>query len=225
MKKMEAFFAMLIISGTPGLVNAQTSVSKFKPTNIYEKFITLNFIKDISFTATVDLPIIPFGDLKVLKEEVSKKVVDESTVNAIEKISAKQLKYAMLLDVEVESIKDGSLFYFLEEWYGTRYRMGGTTKKGIDCSAFAKSLISAVYALEIPRTAKEQYKKCEHLKKDELMEGDLVFFNTRGGVSHVGVYITNGYFVHSASSDGVMISNLEDSYFSRRFIGGGRVKY
>ncbi len=54
------------------------------------------------------------------------------------------------------------------------------------------------------------------------MEGDLVFFNTRGGVSHVGVYITNGYFVHSAASDGVMISNLEDSYFLRRFIGGGR---
>jgi lipoprotein Spr len=57
------------------------------------------------------------------------------------------------------------------------------------------------------------------------MEGDLVFFNTRGGVSHVGVYITNGNFVHSASSEGVMTSNLEDAYYSRRFIGGGRVNY
>ncbi len=225
MKKMEAFFAMLIISGTPGLVNAQTSLSKFKPANIDEKFITLNFIEDISFTATVNLPINSSSDLKVLKEEVSKKVVDKSTVNAIEKISARQLKYAMLMDVEVESIKDGLLFDFVEEWYGIRYRMGGTTKKGIDCSAFTKSLMSAVYKLEIPRTAKEQYKKCEHLKKDELTEGDLVFFNTRGGVSHVGVYIINGYFVHSSSSEGVMISHLEDVYYSRRFIGGGRVNY
>ncbi len=159
MKKMEAFFAMLIISGTSGLVNAQTSVIKFKPANIYEKFITLNFIEDISFTATGSLPTKSSSDLKVLKEEVNKNGVDELVVNAIEKISARQLKYAMLMDVEVESVKDGLLFDFLEEWYGTRYRMGGTTKKGIDCSAFTKSLISAVYQLEIPRTAKEQYKK------------------------------------------------------------------
>ncbi len=167
MKKMEAFFAMLVISGTSDLANSQKSVSKFKTANIDEKFITLNFIEDISFTATVSLPIKSSRDLKVLKEDLSKKVVDESTVNAIEKISARQLKYAMLMDVEVESIKDGSLFDFLEEWYGTRYRMGGTTKKEIDCSAFTKSLISAVYQFEIPRTAKEQYKKCEHLKKDD----------------------------------------------------------
>jgi lipoprotein Spr len=55
------------------------------------------------------------------------------------------------------------------------------------------------------------------------MAGDLVFFNTRGGVSHVGVYLTNNHFVHSSSRNGVMISSLDDSYYSKKFIGGGRV--
>ncbi len=225
MKKMVAFFALLIITGSPVLVYAQTSVSKFKRTNMDEKFITLNFIENISFTASVNLQSDLSSDSKVLKEEESKKVFTESTVDAIEKISARQIKYAMLMDVAVESIKDGALFDFLDGWYGIRYRMGGTTKKGIDCSAFTKGLMAEVYGLEIQRTAREQYKNCEHIKKDELMEGDLVFFNTRGGVSHVGVYVTNGHFVHSSSSGGVAISKLEDAYYSRRFIGGGRVNY
>ena len=220
MKKMAAFFALLI--SAPVLINAQTDISKFNHTYIDQNLITLNFIKNISFTAPVNIQS-DSSDSKVLKQEENKKVVIEST-DAIEKISARQIKYAMLMDVAVESIKDVLLFDFLEEWYGTRYRMGGTTKKGIDCSALTQSLMFWVYELKIPRTAREQYKNCRRIKKDELMEGDLVFFNTRGGVSHVGLYITNGYFVHSSSSEGVTISNLEDTYFSRRFIGGGRVE-
>ena len=88
---------------------------------------------------------------------------------------------------------------------------------------FADKLLSAVYSLVLPRTAREQYKFCEHISKDDLLEGDLVFFNTHKGVSHVGVYLANGHFVHSSLSQGVMISSLEDSYYSRRFISGGRV--
>jgi lipoprotein Spr len=74
----------------------------------------------------------------------------------------------------------------------------------------------------MPRTAREQYEATEHISKNELKEGDLVFFNTRGGVSHVGVYLDNDYFVQ-ASSHGVTISNLDDHYYSKRFICGGRV--
>jgi len=57
-----------------------------------------------------------------------------------------------------------------------------------------------------------------------MLEGDLVFFNTRGGVSHVGVYLGDGYFVHSSSSAGVTINSLNESYYSRKFIGGGRIE-
>jgi lipoprotein Spr len=129
-----------------------------------------------------------------------------------------------MLDVAIESIKNTSLYQFIENWYGTRYRYGGTTKKGIDCSAFTDKLISAVYSLVLPRTAREQYKFCEHISKDDLLEGDLVFFKMKKGVSHVGVYLANGHCVHSSRSKGVMISSLDNNYYAKRFVSGGRVE-
>ena len=81
----------------------------------------------------------------------------------------------------------------------------------------------AVYGFAVPRTARQQYQASQHIKKNNLKEGDLVFFNTRGGVSHVGLYLDNDYFVHASSSEGVTISSLNDNYYAKRFICGGRV--
>ena len=128
----------------------------------------------------------------------------------------------MMLNREVESLTNVQLFSFIDEWWATKYRYGGTSKKGIDCSAFTGLLMSTVFAFKLPRTAREQYSIAEKVKKDDLMEGDLVFFNTTGGVSHVGYYLGDGYFVHASSSKGVTINNLDQAYFSKKFIGGGR---
>ena len=81
----------------------------------------------------------------------------------------------------------------------------------------------AVYGFVVPRTARQQYKATKHIKKNELKEGDLVFFNTHGGVSHVGIYLDNDYFVHASASQGVTISSLDESYYAKRFICGGQV--
>ena len=134
-----------------------------------------------------------------------------------------QFKYAQLMDIEIESVVNFSLFQFIEEWWNTSYRYGGTGKNGIDCSALTGLLLSSVYGLSLPRTAREQYAKSEKIKREDLTEGDLVFFNTRGGVSHVGVYLTNEYFVHASTSNGVTISSLNDNYYSKKYIGGGRL--
>jgi cell wall-associated NlpC family hydrolase len=128
----------------------------------------------------------------------------------------------MMMDVDVESLKNVSLLGFIDEWFGTRYRLGGSSKKGIDCSALTGALLLAVYGFNMPRTAREQYAATEHIDRDELQEGDLVFFNTHGGVSHVGVYLDNNYFFQ-ASTHGVKISSLNSHYYSKRFICGGRV--
>ncbi len=141
---------------------------------------------------------------------------------ATEMCSPLQFKYAQLLNRDVESLTNFSLFSFIDKWWGTRYRYGGTGKSGIDCSAFTGLLMSSVFSIAMPRTAREQYAACEKLKEDEMLEGDLVFFNTRGGVSHVGVYLGEGYFVHSSCSSGVTISSLDDTYYRKRFIAGGR---
>jgi cell wall-associated NlpC family hydrolase len=75
----------------------------------------------------------------------------------------------------------------------------------------------------LPRTARNQYAACNKVKREDLLEGDLVFFNTRGGVSHVGIYLGNGYFAHSSVHSGVTVSSLNDKYYSSKFIIGGRL--
>jgi cell wall-associated NlpC family hydrolase len=137
-----------------------------------------------------------------------------------------QFKYAILLNVPVEEITNKYQIQFIESWYGVPYRMGGIDRKGVDCSAFTQSFIASLYGLSIARTSREQYANCTRIKKDELDEGDLVFFYTtrRKVISHVGVYLRNNKFVHASTSSGVMISDLSDDYFARRFMGAGRVR-
>jgi murein DD-endopeptidase / murein LD-carboxypeptidase len=142
---------------------------------------------------------------------------------ATEQCSPVQFKFAQLLDREVETLTNTYLFNFIDEWWAVRYRYGGTTMRGVDCSSYTGQLLYTVYAVSVPRTAHEQYAVTSRVKREELQEGDLVFFNTRGGVSHVGVYLSDGYFTHSSCSKGVTISNLNEVYYSKKFISGGRV--
>jgi cell wall-associated NlpC family hydrolase len=120
-------------------------------------------------------------------------------------------------------VKNMNLVSLIDEWMGTRYRLGGTSKSGIDCSAFMQVLFAGIYGIALPRTAREQYNISQRISRTDLKEGDLIFFNTTGGVSHVGMYLQNNKFVH-ASSSGVTISDIFDEYWVRRFVGVGRVQ-
>jgi NlpC/P60 family len=133
-----------------------------------------------------------------------------------------QFKYAIIMDVDVEKLENQSLYNYIENWWGTPYRMGGNSHSGIDCSAFVQGLLITVYGASLPRVAHEQKSNCMALRDDEKHEGDLVFFNTRGGVSHVGVYLHNNKFVHASTSGGIMISDLDEAYWKKRYLGAGR---
>jgi hypothetical protein len=216
----------LIFACSVQFANAQASVNKISITNTESSSSPL--IDGISFTPEGILRTTESGGSKSIKNieaPVVTKVnpVAEVTHSVIESLSALQFKYAMMMNVDVESLKNISLLGFIDDWFGTRYHLGGTTKRGIDCSALTGALLLAVYGFNLPRTARQQYDATEHIDKDELKEGDLVFFNTHGGVSHVGVYLENDYFLH-ASTHGVTISSLDDHYYAKRFICGGRVE-
>lgn len=137
-----------------------------------------------------------------------------------------QFKYAILLDVPVEMINDNKLLELIESWYGSKYKYGGDSREGVDCSGFTRAFMNAYYEVELSRRSEDQYLQCKKVKKKKLRQGDLVFFKTRGpkgGVSHVGIYLCNNKFIHAATSSGVMISDLDEDYYKARYVGGGRI--
>lgn len=159
------------------------------------------------------------------KPELNKgiKPTENYTLSLLDNASSQQFKYSILLDVEVEKITNTDLYDLIDQWLGTPYRIGGFTKRGVDCSGFAQNLVGAVYGMYITRTAREQFGECTPISREELQEGDLVFFNTSRGVSHVGVYLHNDKFVHASTSSGVIISDLKEAYWAKRFVGAGRL--
>jgi cell wall-associated NlpC family hydrolase len=153
------------------------------------------------------------------------KAAPSLTSGDIERADFLQLKYAIVLDATVENLTNVSMLKAIDDWWGTRYCMGGSTKSCIDCSAFTQTVMSDVYNVNLPRTAQEQYNSSEHIGLEQMEEGDLVFFKTSGrAISHVGIYLLNNKFVHAATSGGVMVSDLNDSYWQSRFRGAGRVR-
>ena len=116
-----------------------------------------------------------------------------------------------------------NLLVFTLDWRGTPYCYGGSSKKGTDCSGFTSNVYKEIYKKEIPRVARDIYANSMPIGKYALYEGDLVFFATSGGtkITHVGVYLWDGYFAHASSSKGVMISNLRQGYYQRKFVSGG----
>lgn len=106
---------------------------------------------------------------------------------------------------------------------GIKYKYGGTTTNGFDCSGFT-SYVFRKLGLELPRSSKEQYNVGVKIAKEDLQPGDLVFFNTSGkGVSHVGIYVGDGKFAHASTSKGVTFTAMTDKYYAKRYLGARRV--
>lgn len=110
-----------------------------------------------------------------------------------------------------------------QKWKGTQYQWGGTTQRGVDCSALMQHLFSDAAHLDLPRTTSEQIHRGVQVAQYRLRPGDLVFFQTGPNRKHVGVYIGDSQFIHASSSQGVTVSTLTDSYWQERFITARRI--
>lgn len=117
-----------------------------------------------------------------------------------------------------------SLINSARTYLGVKYTYGGTTSSGFDCSGYTQRAFQDV-GITIPRTTSQQYATGTPVAKDNLKTGDLVFFNTDGkGASHVGIYVGSSRFIHASTSQGVMISSINDPYYwGSRYLGARRV--
>lgn len=132
------------------------------------------------------------------------------------------------LDIKLCRNDNKALYNEIRTWLGTPYSGGGHTKQvGTDCSGFVMELYLTVYNKALERRGGLQYyNNCEPIKKEDLREGDLIFFNNGdgGSITHVGIYLKDNKFAHASSSRGVVIDDLTTNYYVKHFFAAGRVK-
>jgi len=126
----------------------------------------------------------------------------------------------------VSGLDNEKLQVAINKWLGTPYKSAGTSMRGTDCSGFVMSIFREVYGIELPHSSCQM---CEETRKvrnqKRLREGDLVFFKIeRNRVSHVGIFLKDGIFVHASTQNGVEIMRLSERYYKRTYYRGGRVK-
>lgn len=163
------------------------------------------------------------------KREKRRKPEEQSTAHTATNTSGKSNaavidKYAGIIGVDKNQLKNSALYEYIDSWMGVPYKYGGNTKDGVDCSGFVNAVYKDVYRQSLKRSATEIILQCNTLDKSELRESDLVFFDISGKNSHVGIYLANNRFVHASTSKGVMISSLTESYWTKNWGRAGRLK-
>ncbi len=110
-----------------------------------------------------------------------------------------------------------------KKYKGAKYRYGGTTSRGFDCSGFVQRVYKEAFNIDLPRSTRDMMKLGKKINKNELKPGDLVFFHPTRKYYHVGIYLGNGVFIHASTSRGVIKSDLSLNYWKKSYIKGRRI--
>lgn len=144
-----------------------------------------------------------------------------------EKPGGSLAKACSKLGVSSKGVKNQNLYIVSASWLGTRYKYGGMSRSGVDCSGFTSLVYKSVYKKNLTHNSASMLTECKkRVKKGELREGDLVFFRTDGKrtktPNHVGIYLKENKFVHASTSKGVVVSSMAENYYVSNFITAGR---
>ena len=164
---------------------------------------------------------VPKKETAINSEPPEKSQEIEPSAPIEENMIGLQTKYADMVGVTPEEITNTPLYKLIDEWWAAPYNSppGATPQEGIDCSGFAALVQKTIYNIYISGSAANISTIVEPITKEELREGDLVFFccttgsTDRDKISHVGTYLANGKFVHATTKKGVIITTLDDPYY------------
>ena len=148
-----------------------------------------------------------------------------TSASLLHTMQSNKLKSKVLVNTSKNLTLNSKLNSFYKEWKGVKYKFGGNSKSGIDCSAFIQKAYKHKLNISIPRTTLSQVKLGKNIKKSQLEIGDLVFFKTGKNARHVGIYMEDGKFMHASSSKGVVISKLDNIYFNKHYWKSRRIIY
>ncbi|KHN50932.1 bifunctional murein DD-endopeptidase/murein LD-carboxypeptidase [Pectobacterium fontis] len=126
---------------------------------------------------------------------------------------------ALVRNVDIKS----KLLNQYASWKGVRYRLGGDSRRGIDCSAFVQRTFREQFGMDLPRSTYEQQEMGQQIQRNKLRVGDLVLFRAGSTGRHVGIYLGNDQFVHASTSSGVIISKMTEDYWNKRYQEGRRI--
>lgn len=157
--------------------------------------------------------------------ETSARMAEESSFTDPEQLQLEWcFIYSNRLGYDINYIANPRLYETVSDWVGTPYSYAGDSRSGIDCSGFVSMLYKQVYEQELTGGSRDIFTKCEALNRDDLREGDMVFFKIHPSrISHVGVYLGQNKFAHASTQSGVIISDLDEPYYQLRFYKGGRL--
>ena len=139
--------------------------------------------------------------------------------------SAFYKRHSRKLGLKLDYNEDKTLLETVTKWLGTPYSYGSSSKRGTDCSGFVTRIYSDVYGIDLSRSSRSMFDDVTRIRKDSIRTGDLVFFRRgpRQPIFHVGIYLKDNKFVHSATSGGVMVSSLKEPYYRNYYYAAGRV--
>ncbi|OWV17704.1 glycoside hydrolase [Fibrobacter sp. UWB4] len=154
------------------------------------------------------------------KKEANKKELATKAVAAKTEAASKAKKQAK------RTARPTNLEKYAKEWLGAKYVYGAAGKKKTDCSGYVMQVYKGFYGIPLDHSAQHIYDdgRGYSIRRTKLQEGDLVFFGNFWKISHVGIYLKGNRFIHASTSKGVVITSMDDNYWSSKYKGARRFK-
>lgn len=192
-----------------------------------DKNLALNEPTNSQVASTVNSKL-SYNEYKRMTEEKNKKnkvkpLTDFKTITApIEYKSQNSIAEENLSNTIAIPTRKQAFTDFYNEWKNVKYKLGGNSRKGIDCSAFTQRIYKEKFDIDIPRTTLTQVNEGIEVPKSDLVPGDLVFFKTSKTDKHVGVYVGNNKFLH-ASIKGIQYTSLDKPFYKKNYWTSRRI--